>query len=326
MRLKYYHPKFCITFHLTDIIPWDRKNLESDDLQFSVIIPAFNRGAMLMECLDSILVQRHVMLEVIVVDDGSTDETPALMRGVSDARVRYHRQENRERGGARNAGLKFARGSYINYFDSDDLFHPCLHELWNFISMNRKPPVVYGSLEMASEDGRSLGRAKTLNAGFRRNILHNNFLACGSVFLRRDVALENLFSEDRRLSGAEDWELWLRIYSEHDFKEAQLTIFKQRQHPLRSLNSSMTERAVAREKAFADHVNRHKNALLNRFTGSELDAFIADRWTFMALTEFEAGNKRIAFRCLLRSFSTSKRVVWRRRFWAVMKKLVVSWD
>src|SRR5689334_11510109 len=97
----------------------------------SVIIPTFNRVRCLARAIDSALTQSYRDLEVIVIDDGSTDQTPELMacRYGRDARVLYLRQENAGVSSARNAGMACAQGEYIALLDSDDCWKPWKSEL-----------------------------------------------------------------------------------------------------------------------------------------------------------------------------------------------------
>jgi len=93
----------------------------------STIIPVFNRAAMLREAVGSVLAQTHRPIELIIVDDGSTDDTPMLGRALADdhpREVRFVTQANGGPGRAREAGRRQARGEFIQYLDSDDLLHP----------------------------------------------------------------------------------------------------------------------------------------------------------------------------------------------------------
>jgi glycosyltransferase involved in cell wall biosynthesis len=91
--------------------------------RFSVIIPTYNRAALLREALESVFAQTFTDYEVIVVDDGSADETPAVIASYGD-RVRFYRQENSGPGAARNLGIQNASGEYVAFLDSDDLWFP----------------------------------------------------------------------------------------------------------------------------------------------------------------------------------------------------------
>jgi glycosyltransferase involved in cell wall biosynthesis len=92
----------------------------------SVVIPSFNRAYCLPRAVDSVLGQTHPQVEVIIVDDGSTDDTSAMVsaRYGGDARVRYHRQANAGISGARNTGLALATGDFVALLDSDDEWLP----------------------------------------------------------------------------------------------------------------------------------------------------------------------------------------------------------
>ncbi len=96
-------------------------NHHRSELLVSVIVPAFNAAEYLPVTLDSVLAQTCSALEVIVVDDGSADDTSAVARSVSDPRVRWLRQEHRGAAAARNRGLAAARGKFIQFLDADDL-------------------------------------------------------------------------------------------------------------------------------------------------------------------------------------------------------------
>src|SRR5262245_43202505 len=89
----------------------------------SVVIPTYNRGSLIGETLDSVFAQTYPHLEVIVVDDGSTDDTEAAIARFRD-RLIYIRQQNQGLAASRNAGLARATGAYVAWQDSDDLWNP----------------------------------------------------------------------------------------------------------------------------------------------------------------------------------------------------------
>lgn len=92
-------------------------------MKVSVLIPTYNRAAFVTQAIDSVLDQDFRDREIVVVDDGSTDDTPRLLAAYGD-RIRYVRTENRGVAAARNTGMALARGEYLCYLDSDDLYHP----------------------------------------------------------------------------------------------------------------------------------------------------------------------------------------------------------
>ena len=94
----------------------------------SVIVPTYNRAVLLSEAVNSVLLQTYQNIEIIVIDDGSTDDTTEVMATFGD-RVRYTRRPNAGVNAARNLGLKQARGEFIALLDSDDLWAPFKIEL-----------------------------------------------------------------------------------------------------------------------------------------------------------------------------------------------------
>lgn len=90
----------------------------------SVIVPCYNRADIVGETIESVLAQSYQLLEIIIVDDGSTDHTREVVMRYSDPRIRYFYKANGGLSSARNAGLDEARGEYIAFLDSDDVWHP----------------------------------------------------------------------------------------------------------------------------------------------------------------------------------------------------------
>ena len=114
-------------------------------MDFSVIIPTYNRAPLLSAALASVFAQEHPAHEVIVVDDGSTDDTSTTLEKFGD-RVTVLRQENRGPAAARNLGLTHARGEYVAFLDSDDLWFPwTLATYRRAIEANHRPAMVVGA-------------------------------------------------------------------------------------------------------------------------------------------------------------------------------------
>src|SRR5687768_2011753 len=91
--------------------------------QVSVIIPAYNAGKHLAETVQSVLAQTYSGFEIIISDDGSTDNTSGIAQSFGDPKIRYSYQQNSGVSAARNNGAKAATGKYLAFLDADDLFH-----------------------------------------------------------------------------------------------------------------------------------------------------------------------------------------------------------
>lgn len=108
---------------------------------FSIVIPTFNRAKLIETAINSVLAQNFTDWELVIVDDGSTDETRSIVAPyLGDARIRYHFQENKELNGARNTGIDLASGTYICFLDDDDYYlDNHLGVLADFIERNDAP-------------------------------------------------------------------------------------------------------------------------------------------------------------------------------------------
>lgn len=178
----------------------------------SVVVPAYNQAHYLGRAIQSALEQTHRDLEVIVVDDGSTDDTAAVTQGFADPRLRYVYQANRGLSAARNSGLRHASGDFVSFLDSDDQFLPRKLELL-LAELDRHPEagLAAGLAIPVDPDGQPIGQVfdKGLPAEGAQWLLGNP-LHVGSVLLRR-AWQEQVGYFDESLRSYEDWDLWLRL-------------------------------------------------------------------------------------------------------------------
>lgn len=178
----------------------------------SVIIPAYNQGHFLAEAVNSVLAQTYPLFEVIVVDDGSTDNTAVVAQSFTDPRVRYVYKKNGGLSSARNEGLRHAQGDFISFLDSDDCFLPEKLEIL-LAALEEHPPVglVAGQSIPVDEHGRHVGkRFDTPLPEDPRRLLLGNPLHVGSVLVRRTWQDKAGFF-DESLRSYEDWDMWLRL-------------------------------------------------------------------------------------------------------------------
>lgn len=178
----------------------------------SVIIPAFNQGRYLGEAIDSALVQTHREIEVVVVDDGSTDETPDVVCARRDIRLRYVYQENRGLSAARNTGIRETSGEWLSFLDADDVFlTEKVSMLMSEVDQHPEAGLVAGQAIPIDESGRPVGRIFDHGPPSPpQGWLLGNPLHVGSVILSRTwQGVAGSFDESLR--SYEDWDLWLRL-------------------------------------------------------------------------------------------------------------------
>jgi glycosyltransferase involved in cell wall biosynthesis len=185
-------------------------------VQVSALIPVFNGGRFLALAIDSALAQAGVTIEVIVVDDGSTDDTPAILAGYG-SRLAVVRQANGGLAAARNAGLARACGDVVAFLDADDTWEPEKSRAQlAYLDAHPECALVSCDAFLMNADGKRgapiLGdRAQRLPAGRCLEALFlGNFVLLPGAMVRRET-LAAVGGFDETVPGVEDYDLWLRI-------------------------------------------------------------------------------------------------------------------
>ncbi len=182
----------------------------------SVIIPTYNRAPYIRDSIKSVLGQTCSDYEIIVVDDGSTDDTQiALLPWVDEGTIRYAYQDNQGVSTARNFGVRLAKGKYIAFLDSDDLFLPTkLEKQIAYLDANPDKAFVQSWYAKFDDEGNDLGYRDTskISGNVYPDILldWSVLLALPSVMVRTEV-LNDVGGFDKTIHWAEDLDLWRRI-------------------------------------------------------------------------------------------------------------------
>ncbi len=182
----------------------------------SVVLPTYNRAHTLDRAVGSVLGQTFGDLELIIVDDGSTDDTGAVVSGFNDPRIRYVRHDvNRGANVARNTGIKLSRGEYLAFQDSDDEWLPekLARQVNLLTAADKTVGVVYtGCLRRKAGDAVYIpgARVAVREGDLHRQLLTGNFIAMPAVLIRRCCLVEcGLFDEG--MPRLQDWDLWIRV-------------------------------------------------------------------------------------------------------------------
>jgi len=289
---------------------------------FSVIIPVYNRATLVATTIQTVLDQQFRNFELIIVDDGSTDDTAESVQYFTDARIKYIRIENSERGVARNTGAQLASGTYLNFFDSDDLMY--VHHLqaaFSFIQQHGHPKWFHVGYDIYDEHGKQLVCELGVDNP-EAKLIETNYLGCDSVFIQRELFMAHRFCEDKRVASSEDWELWLRVISEEKLSRCPVVTFRMTHHSNRSLLTISPDRIVERDSVMLDRLMQQR--LFREKFKAQLRIFEADRYTFFALNLVLAKRRTEAIAWLWRSLRATPAVLTRRRFWACVKLLSLS--
>jgi glycosyltransferase involved in cell wall biosynthesis len=183
----------------------------------SVIIPCFNQGAFVETAVRSVLAQTHADVEAVVVNDGSTDNTGAVVRALmDDPRVKLVEQANAGLPAARNRGILESRGEFLSFLDADDWFEP--EKIETQVTLLEDAPdigFVYCDIaivDAAGQPGATFsvgGSRKTLNGDIFDSLVLGGYFPPHAVLVRRSV-LDQVGIFDEALGGHADYDLWLR--------------------------------------------------------------------------------------------------------------------
>ena len=212
----------------------------------STIIPTYNRAALLVRALDSVAAQGYRPIEVVIIDDGSTDNTVEIVsarrqylaaRGID---VIFHQQQNQKAPKARNVGMKLARGSLFAFLDSDDLWLPTfLETVVRLLDQHPECGMGFsGILGIDDNDVVFAERKIYLEPEPIEGVLRNPFnhiirympTQTSGVIVRRSV-IEDVGDFDLALPVVEDWDLWYRIGKRYDMCYTTRALACNRSHP-----------------------------------------------------------------------------------------------
>lgn len=190
----------------------------------SVIIPAFNRNRTLPRTLASVINQTFPDLEIIIIDDASTQPVKDLVASFDDSRIRVLVHEtNRGANAARNTGIRSARGKYVAFLDSDDEWDKRKLEIQVTALEEARESVGahYTGITAFSEDGTKNFQTSPVAAGdLLGSLLRRNEIGTLSSFMARRSVLEEVGNFDEDLPSVQDWDLYIRIARSYEFAAA----------------------------------------------------------------------------------------------------------
>jgi glycosyltransferase involved in cell wall biosynthesis len=293
----------------------------------SVVIPTYNRADYLPLAVDSALGQSGVQIEVVIVDDGSTDGTESVVgrqAALWGSRVRYVRQENAERSVARNNGLIYAHGDYVAFLDSDDLWQrdharTCLEALW-------EDPVAvaaYGEYGLISADGRVIRdrvpRPAATGDSFRRDLCLKRLILHPTEVIVRRSALSSDSPFDPEIPGAEDWLFWLDLLRRGPFRSTGQRTAWMRVHPKGTFGDP---------DKFCRSISRAAEKVICTGMPAELGIsagrILAINRTHCAYAHYLAGHWPQAWRFLFQALRHYPKVLLERDLWQVLVRLCMG--
>ncbi len=252
--------------------------------RITVLLPVYNSARTLQSSLDSVLRQSFSDFEILAIDDGSKDESPAILRACLDPRLRVLRNEtNLGLMRSLNRGLREARGTLIARQDSDDLSQPDRLALEiEFLDRHSDVALLGSSCWRMDNSGRVLGAndLPTTHLGLRwASLVDNPFIHTAVVF-RREVVLDELGGYDEAWAICEDYELWNRVAARHRVANLPQRLVFYRENPTSMMQSQPEAASRAMRRLLAANV---ASIFPGRaFTDDELDLLSLFRLRFPA--------------------------------------------
>ncbi|MBV9925967.1 MAG: glycosyltransferase family 2 protein [Acidobacteria bacterium] len=290
----------------------------------SVVVPSYNYGHLIRETLESLAAQTYEHWECVVVDDGSRDETRAVVEAYAakDSRVRYVWQENARQGAARNNGMRHSSGAYFQFLDADDLLETSkLERQVEFLEAHADVDIVYGNVRYFDAEGAGLGISRVYSvwddgrpwmpevSGRGRvliePLLRNNIMVVNAPLVRRRV-VEAVGEFDPDITPVEDWDYWARCAVagfNFRYEDAEGVRALVRAHPLSaSLDGRRMLRATLKmRRAWAERTLKEpKDLELNRHLIAECEGLLG-------VEESMHGERLKATRQLLRAAALDRR-------------------
>jgi glycosyltransferase involved in cell wall biosynthesis len=291
--------------------------------KISVIIPAYNAMTYLPETLDSVIAQTFKDFEVLVVDDGSTDDTPVYVASHTDSRVKLIAQSNQGTAAARNNGISQAKGEYVAFLDADDLWRKeKLEKQVQILDSRPEIGLVYTWLELIDHTGKSLNKvlASDVEGYVWKEMVTNCRISGGSQHLIRRKCFEEVGGFATDLHFAEDWEMLIRLSSRYHFAGVKEPLVLYRQHP--NNKSKNCERML---KDFCEILDRS----LSSKVGSDVEMLrtkgMARAHLYLAWKELENSDHIKANRYCLRSIEYDPQLAGTWDYWRLTIAILIMY-
>jgi glycosyltransferase involved in cell wall biosynthesis len=289
---------------------------------FSIIIPTYNRASILEETLLSVAEQTYANYEVLVVDDGSTDNTREVVEQLKHEKIRYFYKANEERSIARNYGAGKASGDYLIFLDSDDKMDKShLMSVYEFVKDKTPVPLfIFAGYQILNPDHTHLYSYGMTGFFDPKKLVYGNYLGCSSVIIQRELFKKHYFNTDKDLILFEDWELWLRVIAENKlfcFPAKSIIMIN---HGGRSVLNYEPSQFNDKILHFKSHILHSPNIITRSFLNKRI--FLTGIYSYAALHIAMTGkNKKIVLEYLFISLLNNPLFVFRKRFYAIIKHL-----
>ncbi len=238
---------------------------------FSIVVPTFNRADLILKTLNTVFNQSYKNFEIIVVDNGSTDNTIEVLQPlIQQNKIRFVKNKiNKERSFSRNRGMEEAKGDFLTLLDSDDLMYKnALADAANFIKLNPQSHFFHNLYHLVNQNGDIIYKYRFPSAKRAvKGIANGNFLSCIGVFLSKEIYTKYRFETNPVILGSEDWEFWIQILANYPLGRIKKINHAIVHHEGRSITAFSLESIIKRKKFIVDQVqfNPNLNKIYHRY-------------------------------------------------------------
>jgi len=294
--------------------------MQQPEPYISIIVPSYNRATFLEKRIPDLLKLDYLNYEIIVVDDGSTDNTSAVFDKIKAANLRYYKKQNEERAAARNYGAVLAIGDYITFMDSDDQLYPdALKNAAAALKEKGYPAFLHMAYDIGTEDHISK-HVTNIKDNEPRILIVGNPLSCMGVFIKKEIFQLRKFNPDRALAGSEDWELWLRLAANYGLRTDKRIVGRLIQHDTRSVIKVSEESLLLRKNLSLQYAFEDK-AVQKLFSPykNKIEAYMD---TYISLHLAMGGIKARTWHYLIRAVICYPMIIFTKRSLIIIKLLI----
>lgn len=280
--------------------------MENNNPLVSIIMPAYNAEKFISKSIESVLQQTYPNWELLVINDGSIDNTSNIVNSFNDSRIKLIEQDNSGVSKARNTGIANSTGEFIAFLDSDDLWLQDKLEIQvKYMINNQNIILSYGDYLSFIEDGKIIENKQLYPfkiKDLKERLLVFNFIATLTVMVKSDV-LKDTGGFDTEFFGPEDWDLWIKISQKGDIDYIKENLAMYREHE-GGISKNKKRQLEEEYKVLKRHVLQSNNEILKKyalwfynlkltnfyFSQREMKKFIFTYFNMLKLIPFKIEN------------------------------------
>lgn len=288
---------------------------------FSVIIPTYNRPDRIFNAVKSVLNQSFSDYEIVIINDGSTIEYTEFEEFIkNEPKINYTKQSNTYLAGARNAGMKHAKGDFICFLDDDDVYLPNhLDALYNAIISNKNKKALYHTRTYIKYEDGSLKKINEIKTNYNSNIdkILSDRFPTNAACIHSDIAKQFLF--DEILKYAEDLDYWIRVSQKYDV----IKVNEYTQILPHEINNKMSDFKLPNQyhhlMAFEKFKKEYNNYVPTDFLNSNLKTLYKSCADLYSKTT----EKKKAFYYWLKALQYNFLFILSRQCWGILKNILI---